>query len=90
MTVPAKRYDASNLWTCQETARLMAGNDGGQKSAVVFTQVQRQIIFTRELPLLGERIGLLVLARQVGHRQAFNTPCCFDARDWMPQRAATF
>jgi chromosome partitioning protein len=37
----------------------------------LFNQVQRQTTLARELPLIGERIGLPVLSRQVGRRQAY-------------------
>ena len=61
----------ADLWTSQDTARLITTHYRGEKSAVLFNQVQRQTTLARELPLIGERIGLPVLSRQVGRRQAY-------------------
>jgi chromosome partitioning protein len=61
----------ADLWTSQDTARLITTHYRGSKSAVLFNQVQRQTTLARELPLIGERIGLPVLSRQVGRRQAY-------------------
>ncbi len=61
----------ADLWTSQDTARLITTHYRGGKSAVLFNQVQRQTTLARELPLIGERICLPVLSRQVGRRQAY-------------------
>jgi chromosome partitioning protein len=61
----------ADLWTSQDTANLIKAHYRGEKAAVLFNQVQKQTVLARELPLVGERIGLPALSRSVGRRQAY-------------------
>lgn len=61
----------ADLWTSQDTAKLIGRHYRGEKSAVLFNQVQRNTTLARELPMIGDRIGLPVLSRQMGRRQSY-------------------
>jgi len=61
----------ADLWTSQDTSRVIATHYSGPKAAVLFNQVQRQTTLARDLPMMAERIGLPALTRSIGRRQAY-------------------
>ncbi|MCF3650826.1 ParA family protein [Synoicihabitans lomoniglobus] len=61
----------ADLWTSQETSKVIQNHYRGKKAALLFNQVQRNTTLAREMPRLGERIGLAPLKCQVGRRQSY-------------------
>ncbi len=61
----------ADLWTSQDTVKIIREHYTGDKAAVLFNSVQRNTTLTRELPSLGARLDLPVLSRQVGRRQSY-------------------
>ncbi len=61
----------ADLWTSQDTVRVIRGHHRKEKAALLFNQVQRQTLLARELEPLAARIGLPALKHQVARRQCY-------------------
>lgn len=61
----------ADLWTSQDTVRVIREHHPAGKAAILFNQVQRQTVLARELDGLAERIGLPALRHSVSRRQAY-------------------
>jgi chromosome partitioning protein len=61
----------ADLWTSQDTVKVIREHYRGEKAALLFNQVLRNTTLAKELPILGERIGLAPLKRQIGRRQSY-------------------
>lgn len=61
----------ADLWTSQDTARVIREHYRKDKAALLFNQVQRQTLLARELEPLAARIGLPALKHQVARRQSY-------------------
>lgn len=61
----------ADLWTSQDTARVIREHYHKDKAALLFNQVQRQTLLARELDSLAARIGLPALKHQVARRQSY-------------------
>jgi chromosome partitioning protein len=70
-TILVSSPSPADLWTSQDTVKIIRQYYRGDKAAVLFNSVQRNTTLANELSLLGERIGLPMLSRQVCRRQAY-------------------
>lgn len=70
-TILVSSPSPADLWTSQDTVKIIRQHYRGDKAAVLFNSVQRNTTLANELSLLGERIGLPMLSRQVCRRQAY-------------------
>lgn len=61
----------ADLWTSQDTTRVIQAHHTKGKAALLFNQVQRQTLLARELETLAGRIGLPALKNQVARRQCY-------------------
>ncbi len=61
----------ADLWTSQDTVKVIREHYQGDKAAVLFNSVQRNTTLAKELPNLGARLDLTVLNRQIGRRQSY-------------------
>jgi chromosome partitioning protein len=61
----------ADLWTSQDTARVIREHYRKEKAALLFNQVQRCTLLARELEPLAARIGLPALKHQVTRRQSY-------------------
>jgi chromosome partitioning protein len=61
----------ADLWTSQDTARIVRAHYLKDKAALLFNQVQRHTLLARELGPLAERIGLPALQHNVARRQCY-------------------
>jgi chromosome partitioning protein len=61
----------ADLWTSQDTVRVIREHYRKDKAALLFNQVQRQTLLARELEPLAARIGLPALHHQIGRRQCY-------------------
>lgn len=61
----------ADLWTSQDTVRVIREHHTKGKAGLLFNQVQRHTLLARELEPLAARIGLPALRHQVARRQCY-------------------
>lgn len=61
----------ADLFTSQDTARLIASQKATKKARLLFTQVQEGTILSRGLEETAQRIGLLPLKSYLSRRQCY-------------------
>jgi chromosome partitioning protein len=61
----------ADLWTSQDTAKVILSHHSKGKAALLFNQVQRQTLLGRDLETLAARIGLPSLRHSVARRQSY-------------------
>jgi chromosome partitioning protein len=61
----------ADLWSSQDTVRVLREHHPEVKTAILFNQVQRQTVLARELESLAAQIGLPALRHSVSRRQVY-------------------
>ncbi len=61
----------ADLWSSQDTVKMIRAHHPLQKAAILFNQVQRQTVLARDLESIAERIGLPSLRHSISRRQAY-------------------
>jgi len=61
----------ADLWTSQDTVKVIREHYTKGKAALLFNQVQRQTVLARELEPLAVRIGLPALHSNIARRQCY-------------------